>query len=354
MGARRHERSVAAAVVDADTPHHHPLVVRVVGILQIGAGDGLFLPQVRLGLARLQKVGLVVVVMVEAQPGREAMGRRQLRLEKQRGVAVLLVDVVGTMAIDRLLVMERTGQDEGQVRVLLLVEDIGVLGEGLVAFRLDAHPVAFARRHRGGRRSVHVGGLSALALLFHGLDRSLEDVMVAHPGPTVLQVILFHLRHVHESVAVLVVSRRVVLVMGQYSGAEALAQGDVAVDIGLDLKLRIAEKVDVKRGRCLRFLELDIDLPRDGLVAVLDRRGAFRHLNALHPRAGHITQGKGGGGTAVVRDVFGQHLHIGAREAEELDLLRPRGGIGVAHVDRRVGGEALAQVAAGGAGQFAA
>ena len=47
------------------------------------------------------------------------------------------------------------------------------------------------------------------------------------------------------------------------------------------------------------------------------------------------------------------HLHVGAAESEQLDLLCACGRIGIVHVDGRVGGETLAEIAAGGTQQFA-
>ena len=92
---------------------------------------------------------------------------------------------------------------------------------------------------------------------------------------------------------------------------------------------------------------LHVDLSGHGLVAVLHAGIALAHLYAFHPRAGHIAQGIGYCGTTEVGEVLGEHLHVFATESEQLDLLGTCGGIVVAHVDRRVGGEALAEVAAG-------
>ena len=142
--------------------------------------------------------------------------------------------------------------------------------------------------------------------------------------------------------------------MRQEHGAPLVRQLDRRVGVRLIASGGTAEEV----GRhpvgvgSLRLLELDVDLPGQRLVAVLDGRGALAHLDALHPRSGDVAQGIGRGGSAEVGDVLGEQLDVGAREAQQTDLLGSRGGVGVVDVDRRVGDEALAEVAAGGAEQL--
>ena len=104
----------------------------------------------------------------------------------------------------------------------------------------------------------------------------------------------------------------------------------------------------------LRFLVFHIDLSRQRLIAIFHARRPFAHLDALHPRAGHVVQAEGLGEVAHRGDVFGQHLHVGAGQSEELNLPSAGGGVAVVDIDRGVVDKTLAEVAAGGAQEFVA
>jgi len=96
----------------------------------------------------------------------------------------------------------------------------------------------------------------------------------------------------------------------------------------------------------------NVYLAGDAFVAVLDRRGSLRHGDAAHPGAGHEVEGVWQGESAQGGDVFGEHLDVGAAEPQQPYLLGAGGGVAVVDIDRGVGGEALAQVAAGCFEQF--
>jgi len=69
----------------------------------------------------------------------------------------------------------------------------------------------------------------------------------------------------------------------------------------------------------------------------------------VHPGAGHVAEAEGRGEAAEVGHVLGHHLGIEAAEAEEFDLFGAGDRVGVGHVDRGVGLEALGEAAASAA-----
>ena len=135
METRGDEIAVLAAMVAADATHQHQFIVPVVGVLHVGAGDGFFGEFLRQRLCGVivQAVVLVVGVIVEAQSGRKALTLGQFRLEQQGGISVVLVHIVDFPSVQGILLVQGTGKNQCQVGVLLLIEYIGVLGEGFVA-----------------------------------------------------------------------------------------------------------------------------------------------------------------------------------------------------------------------------
>lgn len=65
----------------------------------------------------------------------------------------------------------------------------------------------------------------------------------------------------------------------------------------------------------------------------------------MHPRTGHITQPIRRSSTTIVRDILGQHLHIGSGKPEQLDLFRSRCSIRIADVYRRIGNKTFTEIA---------
>ena len=144
--------------------------------------------------------------------------------------------------------------------------------------------------------------------------------------------------------------------MAQQFGAEVLVSSDVEVGVGVGNEAghRIDVNAEVGAGVFLRLQILHIDLPGHGLIAVFHRRVAFRHLYALHPIAWYVAELVGQGGAPVGGLRLGEELHVGATQAEELDLLGACGGVAVVHVDAGIGDEALAKVTASCLEQFVA
>ena len=65
----------------------------------------------------------------------------------------------------------------------------------------------------------------------------------------------------------------------------------------------------------------------------------------MHPGTGHITQPIRRSSTTIVRDILGQHLHIGSGKPEQLDLFRSRCSIRIADVYRRIGNKTFTEIA---------
>ena len=70
-------------------------------------------------------------------------------------------------------------------------------------------------------------------------------------------------------------------------------------------------------------------------------------LYALHPWTWHVAQREWGCCATEVGQVFCHHLHVCSGKSEQLDLSCSCCRIAIVDIYRRIGGEALAQVAAG-------
>ena len=107
---------------------------------------------------------------------------------------------------------------------------------------------------------------------------------------------------------------------------------------------------EVERERVLQlgFEQFDVDLPGGGFVAVHDGRGAFAHLDGLHPRSGDIFESEVLRESAYGRGVLLDELNVGAAETEQSNLLGSGSGIGVGHIDRGIGLKRFGEVTACG------
>ena len=196
--------------------------------------------------------------------------------------------------------------------------------------------------------------LSALTRFVQAAQIELREEMVAVVRPAIHEIELLGLGAVGQSVVVLVVCVERLAVMPQHRRAPACRREQGALHISLDATVRIGIAVEQQHIRVfhLRFLVFHIDLSRQRLIAIFHARRPFAHLDALHPRAGHVVQAEGLGEVAHRGDVFGQHLHVGAGESEKFDLSGTGGGVAVVDIHRRVVDKTLAEVAAGGAQKF--
>ena len=348
----RDKVTVLAAAVTANTAHKDKFIIQIIGVLHIRSRNGFLyeLPRKRLLRIVRQPITLIVGIVVETQSRRQAVTLAEFRLEQKGRVGVVLVYIVQLTSVHGILLVQRAGKDERQIGILLLIEDVSVFGERLVTVGSDGYFVGV------GRMAAAMAHLPAVAVFGQGFDACLENVTVAHIRPAVPYVVLLHLRNIGKAVIVAVVGFGFVFVMRQQRSAPTLGKFHRGVRIGFVTVGGAAEKIDgepVGFGQ-LRLLELHIDLPGDGLVTVFDGCAALAHLYALHPRTGHIAQPVRSGHSPKVGNVFRHHLYVSAGQSQQLDLLGARSGIGIGHVHRRVGYEALSEVATSGAGQFGA
>ena len=99
------------------------------------------------------------------------------------------------------------------------------------------------------------------------------------------------------------------------------------------------------------FLEFNVYLPRHGLVAIHHRPRAFAHVNGLYPSARREIQAKNGVQAANRRNIFGVGLDVITAQTQQLNLLGPRYGIGVADRNAGVGFKTFGQIAASRLGE---
>ena len=352
MSARREERAIDVAMIDTETRHSHETLVEVERILRIGTGDGLSFDHRLSGERRIVDEAhiLMEVVVVEAQTGREIVLMAEVGLKNQRGVGILLVDVIDFQSVARLLLVHGDVAHQGDTALLLVLEDVGVLHRSLVAIGLNIYFIQ--RLTMGIGVAFH---LSRVAVLLECSDAAMEDILTRTSPPAILDVVLSHLRIVLESIAIAIMMIPIVLKVGQQLGGAVLIAIDMEIGHRIGLKLTHAAAIEIELHLLLvlRLQILDVDLSRHGLVAVLDGGVALRHLDAVHPRPRDVAQGKGSSRTAEVGQQLGQHLHIGAAEAQELDLLRSRGSVRIVDIHGRVVDETLAEVAASGLEELA-
>ena len=343
--------AVHRAVIHTHTAHHHPLLVRCKGVLRIGARCRLmFVKPLRCQFRVMrQAVVLVVVVVVEAQSGRQLVCLGKVRFKQQRGIAILLPHIIGAVSVCGVSIVVTARKYQRQIGAMRFIYNKGILGKSREACRLHVNAVAFAAL------VCSVLGLAPFAFFVKAAHGSLKNVAVAHPCPTVHQVALTHFRLVKKAVVVFVVVAKVILIVRQHARAEfLLLKMHIAVKVSLNAALGVAIQVNLHRGVGLRLFIFHVNLSRNALIAVLYRSTALRHLYALHPRSRHIAQSVRCGGSSEVGNVLAQHLHIAASQSEQLYLFGPSGGIAVTHVHRRVGGKTLAQIAASSLEQFCA
>ena len=85
---------------------------------------------------------------------------------------------------------------------------------------------------------------------------------------------------------------------------------DSAVSVCLKLCHCVAINIGVDMIGQLRLLVFYVYLAGDTLVAVLDGRSTFRHLNALHPRTWYVAQGIRSRCSPEIGNILGHHLDV--------------------------------------------
>ena len=94
--------------------------------------------------------------------------------------------------------MHRGITHQGDVRAMLRVEDKGMLHIAFIAVSVDVDEVGVM----GVRCWVMGVGLSALTLLLYHTETTVEQIVIAFPFPTVLQVPLAHVGLVEETIVI--------------------------------------------------------------------------------------------------------------------------------------------------------
>ena len=140
----------------------------------------------------------IKTVVIQTNTCRNTMMLIKICFKHQRGISIALVGIVLFMTIECILMMQRARKNQGDVRTVFWVDDKGILGKSLVAFVGDVDSI--------GVRGVSVmTDLSSLTMFFQPLDGCLEDITVAHVGPTAHQRALAYFRHIHKAIVIFVV-----------------------------------------------------------------------------------------------------------------------------------------------------
>ncbi len=198
-----------------------------------------------------------------------------------------------------------------------------------------------------------LGALSASALVVEPPQQQLANPARRDISPAVHKVVLAQLGHIHKSVAIAVVVHLSVLEVQQSGCRQSAVEVYASIEVDLGLQFTVLIDIGPHPIGTLWLEKLYIYLPRGALISVFDARCPLAHLYRLHPGSGHIAKTVGECCAAQIRYVFGEHLDIGAAESKEFYLSCSRGSVAVAYIDRGVGRERLAEVAAGSAYQLA-
>ena len=132
---------------------------------------------------------------------------RKVCFEEQLCIGILLVHTIMLLAIVGIQQMHRDITHQGDVSTVLRVEDKGVLHITLITVGLNSNLI----------KVVGIGGsvmrLSALTLLLHHTEATVEQIVVALPFPTILQVPLTHIGLIEETIIIHVMVAYVVLIV---------------------------------------------------------------------------------------------------------------------------------------------
>ena len=152
---------------------------------------------------------------------------REIVLEQQLRISILLVHAIVLHAVVGIQQVHRHVTHQGYVSAVLRIDDEGVLHVALVTVGLDAYLVEVMGVGRCMMR------LSALAFLLDHSDAAVKHVMGTLPLPAVLQVPLAHVGLVQKTIIIHVMVSVVVLVVSQHLRTQFVIHMDVGIDIGL-------------------------------------------------------------------------------------------------------------------------
>ena len=171
--------------------------------------------------------------MIQAEACRETVVLAEVCLEQQRDIAVTFVGVVLLETVMTSCMMDRTAENQRDIRHLLWVDDEGILGERLIALISDVDEVRIGCH----RMAMYI--LSALTMLLQTLHGSLKDIGVAHIGPAAHERTLSHLGHIGKAVVIVVVSLVEDLIVAQERRTPFVRQLEVGSKVGLQLHVAV-------------------------------------------------------------------------------------------------------------------
>ena len=221
--------------------------------------------------------------------------------------------------------------------------------DGKAVFPLHLIPICLYRSRvdRLGRSGISVlVALSSIALVTQAAQHQLTNPYRRYIRPSVHQIVLAQLGHIHKSVAVAVMIHLSVLKVKKGSRRKTVVK--VYATVQVDLCFQFAVLIDIRTHavNALRFQKLYVYLSRSAFVTVFHARCSLAYLYRLHPWAWHISQTVRQGCASQIRNVFSKHLYVCAAQSKQLYLPCSGSGVAVAYIHRWVGGKRLAKVAA--------
>ena len=151
--------------------------------------------------------------MVERCAHRQIVPGRKVGFKEQLGVAVFLRYVVKVVSETVIGFVPRAVEHEGDAGIMFVLKHNGVFPLRFVAFGVGFRVVM---RCFGGV----VVGHAPLAFIVEDACRQLGNKPWRNVGPAVHEIVLAHLGHVHEAVAVGIVARLPVFKMEQEAGGQ--------------------------------------------------------------------------------------------------------------------------------------
>ena len=105
--------------------------------------------------------------------------------------------------------------------------------------------------------------------------------------------------------------------MAEKHDAVVLSHLDAAVEVEVGHQHRVGIQVEKHFFAFVfyGFLEIHIDLSRNGFVTVSNRGSSFGDLNTVHPRSWDVIQAESRGQAAEIGDDFGHHLGVDSAQA---------------------------------------
>ena len=211
VGTWSHEKAVLTAMVATKSGHHHQFILQIKSVLRISSSYRFACKSLRQRSVSIvgQTVMLVISVIIITESRRKTVLLCKFGFKHQRSISVGLVNIINLTSIKRILVVQRTGQNQRKIRILLLIKYIGILGKSLVTAGFNIDSIAIGCRHTA---MTHLTAFSAFVQRF---DACLKHIVVTHIGPAVPKIILLYPGNISKAVIVAVMCFRFIFVMCQ-------------------------------------------------------------------------------------------------------------------------------------------